>query len=149
MIRSKLVWLIAIVMNAQLGFAQTQFIQPLPAGYSHATVVTDGKLIFVSGQVPVNELGETVGKNDLRAQTTQVYENLKKILAQAGATFQDVVKMNTYVVNYKPSDVVIIREVRKNYLSPTAPPASTLVGVTALVNPDYLIEIELVAALKK
>jgi enamine deaminase RidA (YjgF/YER057c/UK114 family) len=89
-----------------------------------------------------------VGTGDFRAQVIQVFENLKTALTAAGATFNDVVKMNTYVVNYQPADVAVIREVRKNYLSPTHPPASTLVGVQALVNPDYRIEIEAVAVIQ-
>lgn len=56
--------------------------------------------------------------------------------------------MNTYVVNYKPEDVTVIREVRKKYLSGESPPASTLVGVQALVNPDFFIEIEVIARLR-
>lgn len=134
------------------GYAQQkQFINPfpiVPPGYTHVVVVTVGKTIYISGQVPVNEKGETVGTGDFRAQVIQVFENLKTALTAAGATFNDVVKMNTYVVNYQPADVAVIREVRKNYLSPTHPPASTLVGVQALVNPDYRIEIEAVAVIQ-
>ncbi|MBY0434620.1 MAG: RidA family protein [Cyclobacteriaceae bacterium] len=113
------------------------------SGYSHVVVV--GNTIYISGQVPADATNAVVGKGDLRAQVTKVYENLKICLAAAGATFDDVVKMNTYVVNYKPEDVTIIREVRKNYLSKESPPASTLVGVQALVNPDFLVEIEAMA----
>jgi enamine deaminase RidA (YjgF/YER057c/UK114 family) len=98
--------------------------------------------------VPVNAKGELVGKGDLRAQTLQVFENLKSVLARANATFTNVVKVNTYIVNCKPADVVVFREVRKQFYSSTEPPASTLVGVTSLVDPDFLIEIEVVALVK-
>lgn len=107
-----------------------------------------GKTIYISGQVPVNAPGEIVGKDDLKKQVTQVYENLKIALKAAGATFDDVVKMNTYVVNYKPADIAIIREVRALYLSRENPPASTLVGVQALYHPDIMIEIEAIAVIK-
>jgi enamine deaminase RidA (YjgF/YER057c/UK114 family) len=125
-----------------------QFINPYstkPSGYTHVVASQPGKTIYISGQIPVDESGALVGGNDLRAQTVQVYENLKKCLTAAGATFNDVVKMTTYVVNYKPSDLTIVREVRKNYLSPDGPPASTLVGVQSLASEVYLIEIEAIA----
>lgn len=89
-----------------------------------------------------------VGKGDLRAQAAQVYENIQTCLKSAGVTFAEVVKMNTYVVNHKPEDVAVIREMRKKYLSGENPPVSTLVGVQALVNPDFLIEIEVIARLR-
>jgi enamine deaminase RidA (YjgF/YER057c/UK114 family) len=128
---------------------QNQFINPRPVGYSDAVITAGGKTIYISGQVPVNEKGELIGKGELRAQTVQVFENLKQILSQSGATFENVVKVNTYIVNCKPADVAIVREVRKSYFSPTQPPASTLVGVTSLVDPAFLIEIEVVAVIKQ
>lgn len=129
---------------------EKRFINPAglskPTSYTH--VVIAGGTVYISGQVASNENGEVVGKGDLRAQATRVYENIQTCLKAAGVTFADVVKMNTYVVNYKPEDVAVIREVRKNYLSGENPPASTLVGVQALANPDFLIEIEVIARLR-
>ena len=128
---------------------QVHFLNPLAlgktVGWTHVVTVTGGKTIYISGQVSVNENGELVGKGDLRAQTVQVFENLKISLAAAGATFKDVVKSNLYVVNLKPADVPIIREVRGQYFSPEHPPTSTLVGVEKLVREDLLIEIDVVA----
>lgn len=127
-----------------------QFIQPdgliKPASYTH--VVVAGNTVYISGQVSANEKGEVIGKGDLKAQVTRVYENLATCLKAAGLTFNDVVKMNTYVVNFKPDDLGVIREVRKNYLSADHPPASTLVGVQALASPDWMVEIEAVAIKK-
>ena len=128
---------------------QKQFINP-PAlnptnGFTHVVAATGGKTIYVSGQVSVNERAEVIGRGDLRAQVERVFENLKVALEAAGATFDDVVKITYFVVDLKPGDVASIREVRRNYLNPNNPPASTLVGVAALVVPDWLIEIELVA----
>jgi enamine deaminase RidA (YjgF/YER057c/UK114 family) len=118
-----------------------------PTGYSHVVTVS-GKLAFISGQVANDANGNLVGKGDLRAQTVQVFENLKKALAAAGASFEDVVKMNTYIVGMRSSiDLPVLREIRARYVT-GKPPASTLVGVQALANPDYLIEIEVVAAVK-
>ena len=89
-----------------------------------------------------------MGKGDLRGQVTQVMENLKAALAAAGATTDDVVKLNYYVVNLKQDQLPIIREVRGKYFSVEHLPASTLIGVTALAREEFMIEIEAVAAMK-
>lgn len=128
---------------------QTHFVNPAGLcptfGWTHVVTATGGKTVYVSGQVSVNERGEVVGKGDLRVQTQQSFENLKLALHAAGASFRDVVKMNLYVVGLKPEHVPIIREVRSKYVSADKPPASTLVGVSALVGADWLIEIEVIA----
>ena len=126
-----------------------QFINPPAlnptAGFTHVVTATGGKTVHVSGQVSVNETGEVVGKGDFRAQVERTFENLGTALTAAGATFRDVVKITYFVVDLKPDYVPVIREVRGRHLDPQNPPASTLVGVAALVVPDWLIEIELVA----
>ena len=128
---------------------QTQFLNPpslcLTFGWSHVVTATGGKTVYVSGQVSVNERGEVVGKGDLHAQTEQTFKNLQHGLAAVGARFQDVVKMSLFVVGLKPEHVPIIREVRSRYVHAEKPPASTLVGVSALVGADWLIEIEVIA----
>jgi enamine deaminase RidA (YjgF/YER057c/UK114 family) len=132
---------------------QAEFINPKdlhpPGSYTHVVSVNQGKLVFVSGQVALNKEGAIVGKGDLRVQATQVFENLKTALAAAGASFSDVIKMNTYVVNCKPTDVAAIREIRNKYIAKERPPASTLVGVQALAREDFLIEIEVVATVNQ
>jgi enamine deaminase RidA (YjgF/YER057c/UK114 family) len=114
-------------------------------GWTHVVTVLGGKTIYISGQVSVNERGETIGRGDLRAQTEQTFKNLAHALAAAGATFRDVVKTNLYVVGLKPEHIPMIREVRSRFVDAEHPPASTLVGVSALVGADWLIEIEAVA----
>lgn len=140
----------AILLVASVASGQNKFIQPegltKPTGYTH--VVVSGGTIYMSGQVSMNEKGEVIGKGDLRTQTQQVFENISKCLKAVDATFADIAKMNTYVVNMKPEDLPVIREVRMKYLNAEHPPASTLVGVTALANPDLLIEIELIVTKK-
>ena len=116
-----------------------------PTGYTHVVSVSGGRTLYIAGQVAYNEKGDVVGKGDLRAQTRQVFENLRLALAGAGATFKDVVKWNTYVVNYKPEDLPALREIRAEALKDVTPPASTFIGVQALANPDFLIEIEAIA----
>lgn len=120
-----------------------------PKTYSQVVKVNGGAMIFTSGIVADDANGNIVGKGDLKAQVQQAFENLKIVLAAAGADFKDVVKMTYYVVNYKPEQIPMIREVRANYLPVENPPASTLAGVSALFHADVLIEIEAVAVVKK
>jgi enamine deaminase RidA (YjgF/YER057c/UK114 family) len=132
---------------------EKKFINPptlsTPRGYTHVVTAAGGKMVFIAGQVAWDTEGEIVGKGDLRAQATQVYENLKAALAAAGATFTDVVKMNTYIVNFKAADLPIIREVRGKYFAHENLPASTLVGVQALAVDGLLIEVEVIAMVKE
>ncbi len=113
--------------------------------YTHVVTVSGGRTVFISGQVALDEHGNLVGKGDLRAQTKQAFENLKRGLAAAGARFEDIVKMTYYVVGYRPDQLPAIREGRAEYLSRTNPPASTLVGVEALFQEGVLIEVEAIA----
>lgn len=114
-------------------------------GWTHLVSSSGGKTIHISGQVGINERGEVVGKGDLKMQTEQAFRNISTALAAVGATWRDVVKTSLFVVGLKPEHVPIIREVRSQFVSAEHPPASTLVGVSALVGPDWLIEIEAVA----
>jgi reactive intermediate/imine deaminase len=117
---------------------------PQAPRYSHAVVVEEGgPLIFVSGQVAYDAQRRLVGKGDLRAQTRQVFENLKAVLEDAGSDLAHVVRLNTYLTDM--SQLEAHRAVRNEYLDAGNPPASTLVGVTRLVDPDLLLEVEAVA----
>ena len=119
-----------------------------PTGYTHVVAVEGArKLLFISGQVALNAAGDVVGRGDLGAQARQVFQNLQTALSAAGASFADVTKMTTFIVNYKPEDRDVIRAVRTEYLPGDAPPASTLVGVQALAAPEFMIEVEATAAL--
>ena len=112
--------------------------------YSHAVRVETGDAVWihVSGQIAIDAEGNLVGPGDLRAQTRQVFENLKAILEANGATFADAVRIGTYLTTLE--DLAGMREVRSEYLT-AEPPASTAVQVVALVVPEALIEIDLVA----
>jgi enamine deaminase RidA (YjgF/YER057c/UK114 family) len=129
-----------------------QFLNPeglsKPNAYTQVVLTKPGRLIYVSGQVPVNPRGEVVARGDFRGQVAQVMDNLKTALSAAGATMKDVIKANYYVVNLKPEQVAVIREVRSKYFSADHPPAGTLVGVTSLVQEGYMIEIEVEAVVK-
>ena len=128
-----------------------QFINPkelsLAGAYTHVVVAEGKKTIYISGQVALDASGQIVGKGDLRAQTRQVFENLKTALAAAGATFGDVVKLNTYIVNLTPERRQLLIEGREGFFPKENPPASTLVGVTALAREEFLIEIEAIAVI--
>jgi enamine deaminase RidA (YjgF/YER057c/UK114 family) len=118
-----------------------------PTGYSHVAVVTSGRQVHVSGQVALDASGAVVGKGDLAAQTEQVYANLAAALAAAGASLGDVFKVVIYVVGLTAERAATVRTVRSKHLGDGPYPASTMVGVTALVHPDLLLEIEVIAAI--
>lgn len=118
---------------------------PTPtACYSQGIEISGKRMIFVAGQLPVNKAGAIVGEGDFKAQITQVFENIKAVLADAKASFDDVVKLNIYVTDVK--NLPLVQEVRSGYL--TRPyPATTLVEITALANPKALVEIEAIAVI--
>ncbi len=115
-----------------------------PRGYSHVVDVPAGRTLYIAGQVAFDAEGKVVGKGDVRAQTEQVFRNLKTALESAGASLSDVVKLNWYVRD--ASQVAIYREVREQFLGSGPRPASTLVEVKGLVSDELLIEVEAVAA---
>jgi len=118
-----------------------------PKFYSHAvSLAGQAKLVYVSGQVSWGPDGRVVGAGDMRAQCEQVFKNLTAVLAAAGAGWGDIVKMNSYMVNLNAENVAAFREMRAGYLKSGQMPASTLVGVTSLVQPELLLEVEVVAA---
>lgn len=124
--------------------------QALPPsnGYSHVGEVTRGRTIYIAGQVPLNAAGELVGPGDFRAQLEQVFANLDAAVRAAGGTFGDVVKLNYYCVDsIEPAQQRAVVEVRDRYVDTQAPPVSTLVFVSRLVRPEWLVEIEAVAVL--
>jgi enamine deaminase RidA (YjgF/YER057c/UK114 family) len=118
-----------------------------PTGYSHLTVVSAGRQVHVSGQVSFDAAGQLVGKGDLAAQAEQVYTNLKAALDAGGATFAHVFKLVTFVVDLTPEKAAAVRAVRNKHFGDGPYPASSMIGVTSLVTPDLLIEIEAIALL--
>ena len=101
--------------------------------------------IFLAGQCAVSPSGEIMGKGDIAQQTEQIFENIKKGLQAAGATFDDLVRMTIYVVDYTPEKRDQMQTVRDRYIARDAGPASTLIGVSKLVHDDFLVEIEVQA----
>ena len=113
-----------------------------PTGYSHVVSTRGGRTIYIAGQVALDAQGRIVGPGDLAAQTRQVFANLEIALKAAGATFDHVVKTNYYMRD--ASQVATVREVRSKYFTKELP-ASTLVEISRLAQPDFLIEVEVIA----
>jgi enamine deaminase RidA (YjgF/YER057c/UK114 family) len=128
---------------------QVQHINPegLPKNpaFTNVVVVTGSvKTIYIGGQDAVDEAGAVVGKGDLRAQTEQIFANLKAALASGGAGLEHVIKWNVYVVQgqaVEPALEVFQREWGRR----PNPPAITMVFVHALAHPDFLAEMEAIA----
>ncbi len=120
-------------------------VEGLPEPFSHYTdAVRAGDLLFVSGCVSVDAEGNLVGVGDVVAQARQVFANIGLALAAAGASFADVVKVTTFLTDI--DDRARINPVRQEVFG-DARPASTLVEVSALVLPEFLIEVEAVAVI--
>ncbi|MGH7907899.1 MAG: RidA family protein [Candidatus Binataceae bacterium] len=132
---------------------ETKFINPStlskPGGYTHiVTIEGQGKLMYLSGQVALDESGNVVGKGDFAAQARQVHKNIIAALKAVGASVNDLIKINTYIVNYKSEYRQQLREIRSEIFNRENPPASTLVGVQALALDDFMIEVEAVAVIR-
>jgi len=121
-----------------------------PPGFTQVLVVEGAsKIVFVSGQVGIDASGKLIGAGDLKEQIRQAARNLKAALTAVNATPADIVKVNTYIVNYKQSDYSAMREARAElFPDETAFPASTMVGVTSLAVDGLLVEMEAIAILK-
>jgi enamine deaminase RidA (YjgF/YER057c/UK114 family) len=117
---------------------------PTPETYTQVVVARGTRLVFVSGQEPEDVQGKLVGRGDLAAQARQVFANLGRALAAAGALPQQVAKITIYVVNHKREYLPIIEEARVSLFGGHKP-ADVLVGIATLSNPDYLIEVDAVA----
>ena len=118
-----------------------------PGGYTHVVEVTGpGRIVYIAGQLGLKPNGDIAG--DFRAQCLQAFENLKAALAAVGATFDDVVKLNNYLIDIS-KNLGIYREVRDKYVNTAQPPASTTIGIPALARPDALYEVEAVVLLAK
>ncbi len=110
--------------------------------YSPGWEVSGGSLIFVAGQIPWDADGQTVCKGNVAGQTRQVFANIGAILAEAGGSLDDVVKITVFAADIRYRDV--INQVRtETFKEPY--PASTQVAVASLVDPEWLVEIEAVA----
>jgi enamine deaminase RidA (YjgF/YER057c/UK114 family) len=116
-------------------------------GFSQVAVAQGKRTVYTAGQVSIDEHGELIGAGDLAAQTEQAMRNVGLALAAAGASYADIAKITTYVVNYRPEHRTVIGKARAPFFAGGQRPASTLVGVATLALPDWLVEIEAVAVI--
>jgi len=128
-------------------FSNPKTLAP-PPGYSYVVEATGpGRIIYFAGQLGVDMDNKMAGP-DFRAQCHAAFDNMTKALKAAGASWEDVVKINNFLVNIE-QNMAAFREVRDSFLNRKAPPASTTIGVPALARPGGLFEIEAVAVLGK
>ena len=125
-------------------------VHAAPSDYSHACKVEGKKMLFVSGQVPIDESGNLVGRGDLRAQLKQCLDNMKVVLEAAGASLTNIVQTMTFL---RDSENVVQRfwEIRKELFPQYFPdgvyPVSTLLVVSSLYREDVLVEYQAVAVI--
>ena len=133
-------------MSSNMRFMNPEAIAK-PGGYSHVVEITGpGRIVYVAGQLGLKPDGKIAG--DFQAQAVQAFENLKAALAAVGATFNDVVKLNNYLIDI-PTNIAIYREVRDKYVNTARPPASTTIGVPALARDGALFEVEAIVMLAR
>ncbi len=119
-----------------------------PTGvFSHATVIeAKGRLVFISGMTARRPDGSIAGIGDITEQTRQVCENVKSAVEAAGGTMDDICRVDVYVRNMEHFKE--IHAVRQQYFKPPLP-ASTMVEITKMTSPDYLIEINAIAVVSE
>ncbi len=120
-----------------------------PKGYSHSVEIDlgNGKMIIISGQVPLDKQGNLVGKGNFAKQAEQVFLNIKSIIEEAGGTMDAIVKTGIYMTDL--TQIETFRNVRNKFINLQNPPASTLVQVSKLFSDDWLLEIEATAIISK
>ena len=112
-----------------------------PPGYSH--VVQDGKTVYVAGQVARNSEGQTVGVGDFSAQAEQVFNNVRAALKSVGSDMNSIMKLNVFMTHRE--DIPAYRVVRAKFVPDDALPVSTLILCSGLADPDFRIEVEVIA----
>jgi enamine deaminase RidA (YjgF/YER057c/UK114 family) len=117
----------------------------LDHGFSQAVVASGRRTLYVSGQTAWDSEKRLVGGADLEEQARQAFTNLRAVVEAAGATLSDVVSLRIYVVDYRPEKASPIARAFRHFFSGEVKPASTWVGVAALADPGFLIEVEATA----
>jgi 2-iminobutanoate/2-iminopropanoate deaminase len=157
--KMKQLFAVALVSLGMLGFGaasaqtveQKNFHFNKPDGlfnnprYSHVVRVDKGKLVYLAGEMPLDEKGQLVGKGDFKAQVVRTWDNILLALKSEGLDMSDVIKINSYVVDL-PANNAAYREARAPYMKEgVAQPPATSVGVTALAVEGQLLEVEVIA----
>lgn len=120
----------------------SQMYDSVQYGFSHAVESTPGRMLHCSGQVAWDADLNVVGGDDIALQARQCLANLRTVLAEAGATPADIVRIRTYVVDHTPDKLMAVGPELGAFWGDTVPAANTWIGVQALALPDFLIEIE-------
>jgi enamine deaminase RidA (YjgF/YER057c/UK114 family) len=119
----------------------------LDHGFSHGVAATGRRTLYVSGQTAWDAKKQLIGASDLRAQARQALLNLRNVVEASGGTLGDVVSLRIYIVAYEAHKAEAVASAFREFFSGDATPASTWVGVAALADPGFLIEVEAIAVL--
>ena len=120
----------------------------LQYGFSQIVTTPPGKMVFLSGQVAWDAQQTLVGGKDLKAQTLQALHNVEKALGSAGAKLTDIVAMRLYMVDYASHKAQQITDALNEVFEGEQPPTCTWIGVAALADENFLIEIEVTAIIE-
>jgi 2-iminobutanoate/2-iminopropanoate deaminase len=120
----------------------------LQYGFSQVVTSCGGKMVFLSGQVAWDEQQQMIGPDDLRAQTWQTFGNLATAMQAADGTLSDIVSMRIYIVEEKLEESHYVTEALQEFFPQQAAPTTTWVGVRALANNEFLIEIEAIGVIE-
>ena len=131
-------------MSNNVRFSNPDTMQK-PPGYSHVVEVNGpGRTIYFAGQLGIDKSGKMGA--DVREQMEIAFQNVQAALNSVAASFSDVVKLNTYIVDIG-TNIAHYREVRDKFVNTSAPPASTAIGVPQLARPGALFEVEAIVVL--
>ena len=119
----------------------------LPHGFSQAVIASGRKMVFISGQTAWDARKNIVGGDSVLEQARQAFRNLEKAMQAAGGTLKDIVALRIYVVDYQAESGTAVGTAVREFFSKGNPPTSTWIGVSALADPEFLIEIEATAVL--
>jgi enamine deaminase RidA (YjgF/YER057c/UK114 family) len=119
----------------------------LPYGFSQVVIATGKKMVFISGQTAWDAEKNIVGGDSVLEQARQAFRNLEKAMEAAGGTLEDVVSLRIYVVDYQAESGTAVGTALREFFALQNPPVSTWIGVSALADPEFLIEIEATAVL--
>jgi 2-iminobutanoate/2-iminopropanoate deaminase len=121
--------------------------QSLPYGFSQVVVSSGKRMVFVSGQTAWDEWKNIVGGDSVLEQARQAFRNLEKAMEAVDGTLKDIVALRIYVVDYQAESGTAVGTVLREVFLSENSPASTWIGVSALADPEFLIEIEATAVL--
>lgn len=119
---------------------------PTPEHFSHVVVATGSRMVFIAGQVSEDAEGNVIGAGDMVAQSRQVFANIGRALAAAGARPDQVARLTIFVADYRREHLDMIEEGRVALFGDHKP-ADTLIGVATLTRPDYMLEVDAIAVM--